>query len=129
MIELAAAIAIVLADWGAGASHMCYLTRIGWIMDTPEKQFSAVDTSDIRPVRMPFYNKPMPIWGDRWHFIAAWRYLPMALLAWMAFGYQWEWWVGTALVNSIGWYGLKVAHGKVDRWGWQPRWLKQVLGR
>ena len=107
MTELLAAIAILLGDWGCAMSHMA---------------FKRVEFTRL-------YNEPCRFFGDHWHFVASWRYLPMALLAWMAFGYQWEWWVGTALVNSIGWYGLKVAHGKVDRWGWQPRWLKQVLGR
>jgi len=46
----------------------------------------------------------------------------MGLLAWMAWG--WEWYVGSAVVDSLGWYGLKVLHGKVEAWGWKPRWMK-----
>ena len=104
-IELAAAIAICLADWGAAASHMAHNKGYTW---------------------MEPYPYPLLIFGDVWHFVAGFRYLPMALLAWLAFGLQWEWWVATALVNSIGWYLLKRLHGKIDKWGWQPRWLKSI---
>ena len=127
-IELAAAIAICLADWGCAASHMCYTTQL--VIPQGDDLICKGDLLYVErrgPKRLPFYDRKLPIWGDVYHLVTGLRYLPLALLAWLAFGYQWEWWVGTAIVNSLGWLVLKVAHGKHRQWGLMPRWLKQIL--
>jgi len=111
-MTLLAAIAIVLADWGTACAHMAYTVgrnKGDWW---------------VGPTRLPFYDHKLPVFGDVWHLVAGFRYLPMGLLAWMAWGWEWEWYVGSAVVDSLGWYGLKVLHGKVEAWGWKPRWMK-----
>jgi len=37
--------------------------------------------------------------------------------------------VGTAILNQIGWMVLKILHGKSDRWGLLPAWLKPSTWR
>ena len=125
MPEYLCAIAICLADWGAASSHMCYRTRTMWISNEPDRQFTTVDTYDLAPVRLPFYNIPLRVFGDMFHLIAGLRYIPMLLLMWVSYGWQWEWWLGTAGAVWIGWQVLKRIHGK-SHWGWGPweRWMK-----
>ncbi len=119
-VELLAAAAICAGDWGCAASHMAF---------------------DAWTMRMPYWKR-IPIWGDVYHLVAGLRYLPMVLLAWLAFGnplegWMWDdpkitipesflWYLGTAVVNSLGWQGLKRLHGK-DYWG-KPRWWRQMGG-
>jgi len=122
MIEIAAALAILAADWGAASSHMCYVNQNVVTWDA-----GVVTRSEMRgPKRLLFYDRRLPVFGDFYHLIAGLRYLPMGLLAWVTWS-TWEWYVGTAAVNSLGWLLLKVWHGKVEAWSWKPRWLKQIL--
>ena len=102
MNEYLCAIAILLADWGAAASHMAF------------------DRFELKP----FYARRIPIWSDPWHLISGLRYIPMLLLMWVSYGWQWEWWLGTAVVCQIGWYALKRLHRK--DWGHSVlnRWMK-----
>lgn len=93
-MELLAAACICLGDWMCACSHMAY-EYYGW---------------------KEFYRQPSLIWQDRWHLFAAGRYLPMVLLAWLAFEYQWGWYLGTAAVNFAGWQICKRIHGKP--WPW-----------
>lgn len=107
------AAAICLADWGCAMSHMAF---------------------DVQR-RKPVYDAYVPLWGDFYHFVAALRYIPMLLLARLAYGpfytctfLGWSlpvlrieihtnafWWIGTAVVNFLGWQVLKRIHGK--QWG------------
>jgi len=116
-MTLLAAIAIVLADWGTACAHMAYISY-------RQSAWPTHVVVQCEPRRLPFYDRKLPIFGDVWHLVAGFRYLPMGLLAWMAWGWEWEWYVGSAVVDSLGWYGLKVLHGKVEAWGWKPRWMK-----
>jgi hypothetical protein len=113
MDPLTTTIAILLADWGAAASHMAY---------------------DISR-RKPFYDRPIPIWGDMFHLIAGLRYIPILLLVWYGFGWHdlnaglsddsWGvalWTAGTALVDWHGWLVLKKVHSKPWGSGVWERW-------
>tara|TARA_Y100000310_G_scaffold295670_1_gene327248 strand:+ start:458 stop:820 length:363 start_codon:yes stop_codon:yes gene_type:complete len=118
MSELLAAIVILLADWGTACTHMAYRNRI-------------IDAQGVRlseymdPVRMPFYNIPLPIFGDVWHLFGAVRYLAFGMLAYLSFGIDPEdpaWWapyLATALVDYAGRQVLKRLHRKdwpLHRW-------------
>lgn len=98
MTPLLAAIAICLSDWGIACTHMAY------------------DVSR----RKPFYDRrlPRPV-KDVWHLVGGLRYVSMTLLAVLTFS-SWEWYVGTALVNRLGWAILKHLHGK----DWPQQWEK-----
>jgi len=127
MTELLAALTILLADWGAASSHMAYTTQL--VIPEGDETIYKGDLLHMErrgPKRLPFYDQRLPIFGDVWHLVAGLRYCALVALAVVVFGYQWEWYLGTAAVNSLGWYVLKVAHGKVGAWGWEPRWLKQI---
>lgn len=117
-MELLTALVILAGDWGAAASHMAYTTN--------RLLIPGGIWMEVSPKRLPFYERKIPIFGDVWHLIAGFRYIPMALLAWLSWGTQWEWYVGTALVNSLGWLALKALHGKLPAWGWKPRWMKSL---
>jgi len=124
-IELLAAIAILAADWGTAATHMAYTNSRVTSLDGAEIHW-------VGPTRLPFYDRKLPIFGDVWHLVGGLRYVPMVLLAWIAFGpgiWYWDgwhcdpiataWYLGTALVNSIGWQVLKKLHRKnwpLHRW-------------
>jgi len=86
----AVAVLICLSDWGCAASHMAF--------------------SDYT-MRSPYWRR-IPVFGDVFHLVAGLRYLAMGVLAVVVFGYQWEWYLGTALLNSLGWQLLKRLHGK-----------------
>lgn len=108
-LEMVAAVAIVVADLGCAASHMAYVSTFvpelaGW-----EREGK---TLEIPPMRLPIYDKHLPVCGDLWHLVAGLRYVALGMLAWLAFGWEWEWYLGTALINSIGWQGIKRLHGK-----------------
>ena len=144
-MELLALFAICIADWGCAASHMAYVsTKVPWY--TEGGKYCGV-LSEIPLKRLPFYDRRIPIWGDVYHLIAGLRYLPMALLAWLAFGnpfdqwrlvwYGWDnwpywytlwydadvlWYIATASINGAGWQILKRVHGK----DWT---LKMLWGR
>tara|TARA_R110000824_G_scaffold94268_3_gene227595 strand:+ start:1451 stop:1756 length:306 start_codon:yes stop_codon:yes gene_type:complete len=99
-IELLAALSICLADWAMASSHMAYKTG-QW---------------------HTWYCKPIPVLGDRFHAASDFRYPALCLLAFLAFGTQWYWYVGTASCNFIGWQTLKRLHGK--DWGIFRRWFQ-----
>lgn len=121
------AICLLLADWGAAASHMAYVNSyittedIGQTLPTRPKK-----TYTIVPRMHPFYARKLPLFGDVFHLVAGLRYPVMVLVAVVAYWDAWFWYAGIAGANSVGWFVLKVLHGKVGAWGWKPRWLRQL---
>lgn len=97
-----AATAICVSDWGIAASHMAF------------------DTIVFKPA----FAAEMPIWGDVWHYAASHRYISMALLAALVFGWRLRWYAATAFANWAGWQLLKHASDKTQ-WGWGvwERWI------
>ena len=101
------ALIICLTDWCIAATHMAY----------------------SKSERMPFYDRYLPLFRDVWHLVGGMRYVCFAYLAWISWGMDWRYYVGTAVLNQVGWMVLKILHGKSNRWGLLPAWLKPSTWR
>lgn len=60
--------------------------------------------------------------SDAWHLFSASLWPSMFLLAWLAYGARWRWWVATVASWAIVWQAAKMVAGKA----WAPGWL-QIL--
>jgi hypothetical protein len=127
MTELIAFAAICISEGGIASSHMAYTTQK--VHSATWGSVTGYPWVEKGPKMLPFYARKIPIWGDVWHLIAGFRYVAFTALAWMAFGWQWKWYVANAITCSLIWAVLKVAHGKHTKWGLAPRWLKQLRER
>ena len=119
MTELLTMLAIVVSDLGAAASHMAYRTsRI------EVEGVVATKTIWVPPSRLPFYDRPLPLFRDVWHLVAGLRYVGLTALAVVVFQWDWRWYLLTAFINGGGWMVLKILHGKSKQWGLIPAWMK-----
>ena len=126
--EALTALSICLLDWTVAQRAMAYTDTI-----VPE-----LYTFRIPPKWLPFYERKA-LGTDYFHIVGWPRYLALTWFAWLGFGnplesigyhingYEiWALWcyLGTAALNASGWLVGKILHGKLDAWGWKPRWMR-----
>ena len=117
MTQLLTALSICICDWVVASRAMAYTTQLV-LDDVSPPAFNAKG-----PKWLPFYERQ---WGkhDFFHIMGWPRYLALGWFAYLGFGMDWRWYAATALLNAAGWLSLKILHGKLDAWGWKPRWMQ-----
>ena len=129
MEQALTALSICVIDWVVASRAMAYTTQTVCVGEA---------LLNRGPKFLPFYEKK---WGrfDFFHIMGWPRYLALTWFAYLGFGHPLEpigyniggWeilagslYVATAITCSVGWFILKVMHGKLPQWGWGPAWMR-----
>ena len=135
MEQALTALSICVIDWVVASRAMAYQYQTVIVLDNDGNYLR---TEPYKHSRHRFYDKKA-LGTDFFHIMGWPRYLALTWFAYLGFGHPLEsigyniggWeilagslYVATAITCSVGWFILKVLHGKLPQWGIKPGWMR-----